>query len=91
MKDCGADCIVSLGGGSTTGLGKRALRTGVNQLCNLCRLEMTPILGETKDGLKRPCAPTTCCRKPSSTTSTHALAAAALAATSGINAIAHAQ
>ena len=29
MKDCDADCIVSLGGGSTTGLGKAlALRTG---------------------------------------------------------------
>lgn len=34
LKACGADCVVSLGGGSTTGLGKAmALRTGINQLC----------------------------------------------------------
>ena len=56
MKDCGADCMVSLGGGSTTGFGKAiALRTGVNQLCiptTYAGSEMTPILGETKDGLK---------------------------------------
>lgn len=56
MKACDADCIVSLGGGSTTGLGKAlALRTGVNQLCiptTYAGSEMTPILGETRDGLK---------------------------------------
>src|SRR5215475_1696577 len=56
MKVCEADCVVSLGGGSTTGLGKAlALRTGVNQLCiptTYAGSEMTPILGETKDGLK---------------------------------------
>jgi alcohol dehydrogenase class IV len=34
MTACEADCVVSLGGGSTTGLGKAlALRTGINQLC----------------------------------------------------------
>ena len=56
MKEAQADCVVSLGGGSTTGLGKAlALRTGVNQLCiptTYAGSEMTPILGETRDGLK---------------------------------------
>ena len=52
MKACEADCVVSLGGGSTTGLGKAlALRTGVNQLCiptTYAGSEMTPILGQTE-------------------------------------------
>ncbi len=56
MKDCAADCVVSLGGGSTTGLGKAlALRTGVNQLCiptTYAGSEMTPIVGQTENGLK---------------------------------------
>jgi maleylacetate reductase len=56
MKECGADCVISLGGGSITGLGKAlALRTGVKQLCiptTYAGSEMTPILGETKNGLK---------------------------------------
>jgi len=95
MTDCGADCVVSLGGGSTTGLGKAiALRTGVNQLCiptTYAGSEMTPILGETKDGLK------TTVRTPNvlpeaviyDVDLTMSLPQA-LAATSGINAIAHA-
>lgn len=56
MRACKADTLVSLGGGSATGLGKAlALRTGVNQLCiptTYAGSEMTPILGETKGGLK---------------------------------------
>lgn len=56
MAGMGADCVISLGGGSTTGLGKAlALRTGVDQICiptTYAGSEMTPILGETKDGLK---------------------------------------
>src|SRR5581483_1797029 len=56
LKESGADCVVALGGGSTIGLGKAlALRTGVNQLCiptTYAGSEMTPILGETRDGLK---------------------------------------
>lgn len=56
MASMNADCVVSLGGGSTTGLGKAlALRTGVDQVCiptTYAGSEMTPILGETKDGLK---------------------------------------
>jgi maleylacetate reductase len=95
MKDCDADCIVSLGGGSTTGLGKAlALRTGVNQLCiptTYAGSEMTPILGETKDGLKttvrtNDVLPETVIYDADLTLSLPP----ALAATSGINAIAHA-
>jgi len=95
MTDCGADCVVSLGGGSTTGLGKAiALRTGVNQLCiptTYAGSEMTPILGETRDGLK------TTVRTPDvlpeaviyDVDLTMSLPPG-LTATSGINAIAHA-
>ena len=95
MKACDADCVVSLGGGSTTGLGKAlALRTGVNQLCiptTYAGSEMTPILGETKDGLKttvrtKDVLPETVIYDVDLTLSLPA----SLAATSGINAIAHA-
>lgn len=52
-----ADCIVSFGGGSTTGLGKAiALRTDLPQIViptTYAGSEMTPILGETQDGQKR--------------------------------------
>lgn len=52
----GADCVVSLGGGSTTGLGKAiATRTGADQLViptTYAGSEMTDILGETADGEK---------------------------------------
>lgn len=51
-----ADCIVSLGGGSTTGLGKAiALRTDLPQIViptSYAGSEATPILGETADGKK---------------------------------------
>lgn len=51
-----ADCVVALGGGSTTGLGKAiALRTGLKQVVvptTYAGSEATPILGETKDGRK---------------------------------------
>ena len=95
MTDCGADCVVSLGGGSTTGLGKAlALRTDVNQLCiptTYAGSEMTPILGETKDGLKTTVRtpkvlPETVIYDVDLTTSLPP----GLTATSGINAIAHA-
>jgi alcohol dehydrogenase class IV len=95
MKGCEADCVVSLGGGSTTGLGKAlALRTGVNQLCiptTYAGSEMTPILGETRDGLKttlrdNAVLPQTVIYDVDLTLSLPA----GLAATSGINAIAHA-
>ncbi len=51
-----ADCVVSVGGGSTTGLGKAiVLRTDAPQLAiatTYAGSEVTPILGETKDGVK---------------------------------------
>jgi alcohol dehydrogenase class IV len=56
VRDSGADCTVALGGGSTTGLGKAiALRTDLPQIVvptTYAGSEATPILGETKDGLK---------------------------------------
>lgn len=55
-RAAGADCVVSLGGGSTTGLGKAiALRTGADQVViptTYAGSEMTDILGETTAGEK---------------------------------------
>jgi maleylacetate reductase len=95
LKECDADCVVALGGGSTTGLGKAlALRTGVNQLCiptTYAGSEMTPVLGETTDGLKTTVRnlavlPETVIYDVDLTLSLPPH----LAATSGVNAIAHA-
>ncbi|WCR10466.1 maleylacetate reductase [Paracoccus stylophorae] len=51
-----ADCLVAIGGGSTTGLGKAiALRTGLPQIViptTYAGSEATPILGQTEDGVK---------------------------------------
>jgi len=51
-----ADCIVAIGGGSTTGLGKAiALRTDLPQIViptTYAGSEMTPIIGETEAGKK---------------------------------------
>jgi alcohol dehydrogenase class IV len=51
-----ADCLISIGGGSTTGLGKAiALRTDLDQIViptTYAGSEATPILGETVDGAK---------------------------------------
>lgn len=51
-----ADCVIALGGGSTIGLGKAiARRTGCAQLViatTYAGSEVTPILGETENGLK---------------------------------------
>lgn len=56
-RSIGTDGIVSLGGGSTIGLGKAiAVRTGLPHICiptTYAGSEMTPILGETENGLKR--------------------------------------
>jgi maleylacetate reductase len=56
LREVGADGVVAIGGGSTTGLGKAiALRTGLPQLVvptTYAGSEMTPILGETRDGVK---------------------------------------
>lgn len=95
MNACEADCVVSLGGGSTTGLGKAlALRTGVSQVCiptTYAGSEMTPILGQTKDGLKTTVRDAAVLPKIViyDVDLTMSLPAS-LTATSGINAIAHA-
>ncbi len=56
FRDADADCVVSLGGGSTTGLGKAiATRTGADQVVvptTYAGSEMTDILGETAGGAK---------------------------------------
>lgn len=56
MRDMNTDGLVSIGGGSTIGLGKAiALRTGQPHICiptTYAGSEMTPILGETADGVK---------------------------------------
>lgn len=56
FRAAGADCVVSLGGGSTTGLGKAiAVRTGADQVViptTYAGSEMTDILGETAAGEK---------------------------------------
>lgn len=56
FRAAGADCVVALGGGSTTGLGKAiALRTGADQVVvptTYAGSEMTDILGETSGGEK---------------------------------------
>jgi len=52
-----ADCVVAIGGGSTTGLAKAiALRTDAPQLViptTYAGSEVTPVLGETADGEKK--------------------------------------
>jgi len=56
VKQSGADCVVSLGGGSTTGLGKAiAYRTDLPQVViptTYAGSEVTPILGQTEGGRK---------------------------------------
>jgi maleylacetate reductase len=56
FRAAGADCVVSLGGGSTTGLGKAiAVRIGADQIVvptTYAGSEMTDILGETAGGEK---------------------------------------
>lgn len=56
VVDSGADCVVAIGGGSTTGLGKAiALRTDLPQIVvptTYAGSEATPILGQTEGGIK---------------------------------------
>ncbi|EMO9597369.1 TPA: maleylacetate reductase [Pseudomonas aeruginosa] len=56
FAELGADCVVALGGGSTIGLGKAiAYRNDVPQVAiptTYAGSEVTPILGQTKNGLK---------------------------------------
>ncbi|GEO17165.1 maleylacetate reductase [Microvirga aerophila] len=95
VEELGADAVVAVGGGSTTGLGKAiALRTDLPQIVlptTYAGSEMTPILGETQDGVK------TTQRTPKvlpevviyDVDLTLGLPPA-IAATSGVNAMAHA-
>ena len=95
VKTKSADCVVSIGGGSTTGLGKAiSVRTGLPHLCiptTYAGSEMTPILGETQDGRKTTRSdpkilPGTVIYDVDLTMTLPA----SLSATSGVNAIAHA-
>ena len=95
VRDAGADCTVALGGGSTTGLGKAiALRTDLPQVVvptTYAGSEATPILGETQDGRKitqrtMKVLPEVIVYDIDLTLTLPA----ALSATSGMNAIAHA-
>jgi alcohol dehydrogenase class IV len=56
LRAASPDCLVSLGGGSTTGLSKAlALRTGLPQIAvptTYAGSEATPILGQTEQGRK---------------------------------------
>jgi alcohol dehydrogenase class IV len=56
LEKLGADGLIAVGGGSTTGLSKAlALRTDLPQIIiptTYAGSEMTPIVGETKDGVK---------------------------------------
>ncbi|WP_319518867.1 maleylacetate reductase [uncultured Martelella sp.] len=95
FEKAGADCIVAIGGGSTTGLGKAiAARNGAPQLViptTYAGSEATPILGETENGVKTTrrgpeILPETVIYDPDLTTSLPRH----LAVTSGLNAMAHA-
>ena len=67
LKACEADCVVALGGGSTTGLGKaHRPRTGSDQIViptTYAGSEMTPILGETGRARRRRGATPRSCRR----------------------------
>lgn len=95
VREGGVDCLVALGGGSTIGLAKAlALRTDLPQIAiptTYAGSEMTPILGETRDGIKTTqksmkVLPETVIYDVGLTMTLPA----GLSGTSGINAIAHA-
>ncbi len=94
MRQSEADCVVTLGGGSAIGLGKAiALETGLPMIAiptTYSGSEMTPIYGITSEGRKRTgrdlkVLPRTVIYDPALTYSMPP----ALAASSGMNALAH--
>jgi alcohol dehydrogenase class IV len=94
-KTSQADSLISIGGGSTIGLGKAiSIRTGLPHICiptTYAGSEMTPILGETADGQKKTRSdpkilPVTVIYDCDLTLTLPA----SMSATSGVNAIAHA-
>jgi alcohol dehydrogenase class IV len=94
-KSVNADSVISIGGGSTIGLGKAiSIRTGLPHICiptTYAGSEMTPILGETQDGKKTTRSdpkilPGTVIYDVDFTMTLPA----SMSATSGVNAIAHA-
>jgi alcohol dehydrogenase class IV len=94
-RSISADSIISIGGGSTIGLGKAlSIRTGLPHICiptTYAGSEMTPILGETADGVKKTRSdpkilPGTVIYDVDLTMTLPA----SMSATSGVNAIAHA-
>lgn len=95
VESINADSIVSVGGGSTIGLGKAvSIRTGLPHICiptTYAGSEMTPILGESADGQKKTRSdpkilPGTVIYDVDLTMTLPA----EMSATSGVNAIAHA-
>ncbi len=94
-RELAADCVVSLGGGSTTGLGKAiAYRTDLPQIVvptTYAGSEVTPILGQTEGGQKTTLRdakvlPEVVIYDPALTLGLPV----AMSVTSGLNAIAHA-
>ena len=94
-KSTKADSVISIGGGSTIGLGKAiSIRTELPHICiptTYAGSEMTPILGETQDGKKttrsdQKILPGTVIYDVDLTMTLPA----SMSATSGINAVAHA-
>ena len=95
VHDVRADCIVSIGGGSTTGLGKAiALRTDLPQIVlptSYAGSEMTPVVGQTSGGIKTTqSSPKILPEIVIYDVDLTMTMPAGLSATSGINAIAHA-
>ncbi|KAL1953736.1 hypothetical protein VTO42DRAFT_2300 [Malbranchea cinnamomea] len=91
----GADSVISIGGGSSIGLGKAiSFRTGLPHICiptTYAGSEMTPILGETAGGIKKTMSdkkilPNTVIYDVELTMSLPV----GISAASGVNAIAHA-
>jgi len=56
-EEAQADCLIAIGGGSATGLSKAiAVQTGLPQIVlptTYAGSEMTPLLGETRAGIKQ--------------------------------------